>query len=225
MKHDFDGANIILTGATGELGRRIGHRLQQSGAKLVLLGRDGDRLAALDLEGPRIVGDIADVEACKKAVSTAVSAGGRLDGVVNAGGVVAFGRLDELDDATIDEVLATNLIGPLRLMRAALPKLSEGGFVATLSAVVAEKPMPGMAIYSASKAALTALDRAMTLELRRRKIDVIDVRPPHTETGLAKRPIAGVAPPLPEGLDPDFVADRIVEAIANGEREVASQDF
>ena len=48
MKHDFEGASIIVTGATGALGRLIGRRLQDSGAKLVLFGRDADRLAAVD---------------------------------------------------------------------------------------------------------------------------------------------------------------------------------
>jgi cyclic-di-GMP-binding biofilm dispersal mediator protein len=54
---------------------------------------------------------------------------------------------------------------------------------------------------------------------------VIDVRPPHTETGLAGRPLHGTAPRLPEGLDPAAVARRIVEAIEAAEREVPSAAF
>ena len=59
-----------------------------------------------------------------------------------------------------------------------------------------------MAAYSASKAALTAFDRVARLEARRRDIRVIDIRPPHTETGLAGRPIAGSAPKLPPRTGP-----------------------
>jgi short-subunit dehydrogenase len=225
MRRNLEGASIVLAGATGVLGQQIGRRLVKSGARLVLFGRDEGRLARLDLEGPRVVGDIADGEACARAVATALSAHGRLDGVVNAAGVVAFGPLEALTDAVLDELLSTNLIGPLRLVRAALGEIAEGGFVANLSAVVAERPLPGMAFYSATKSALTALDRALARELRRRRIDVLDVRPPHTETGLADRPIAGSAPSLPEGRSPEVVAERIVEAIAAGEREVASDAF
>jgi len=62
-------------------------------------------------------------------------------------------------------------------------------------------------------------------ELRRSGIRVIDVRPPHTETGLAERAIAGTAPRLPVGLDPATVCTRVVAAIQSGETEVAAAQF
>lgn len=225
MNRDLKGARIVLAGATGVLGREIGLALVEAGASLVLFARDSDRLAALDLPGPRVVGDVADGEACREAVEVAVSKLGGIDGIVNATGVVAFGDLETLSDRVIDELLSTNLIGPVRLARAALSALGEGAFIAHLSAVVAERPMPGMAFYSATKAALTALDQALAKELRRRGIDVIDLRPPHTETGLAQRSISGVAPKLPAGLSPRRVADRVLRAIQDGEREVSSAAF
>ena len=224
-QRDLEGASILLVGATGVLGREIGQRLAKLGAHLTLFGRDAERLRGLDLPGPQVVGDIADAEACQEAVWAAISAHGQLDGVVNAAGVVAFGGFSEVDDATVDELLTTNFLGPLRLMRAALPEIEEGGFLANLSAVVAERPTAGMAVYSASKAALTALDEALARELRARKVDVIDLRPPHTETGLADRPIAGQAPHLPAGRSPDVVAERILHAIGCRERCVAASEF
>ena len=54
---------------------------------------------------------------------------------------------------------------------------------------------------------------------------VLDVRPPHTETGLATRPIAGTAPRLPAGLAPAVVAERIVTAIEADEAELGSTAF
>ena len=214
MKRNLKGARVVLAGATAVLGREIGFGLIDAGASLVLFARDSDRLDALDLPGPRGVGDVADGEACRQAVDTARSSLGGLDGVINATGVVAFGDLETLSEAVLDELLSTNLIGPVRLTRAALPALAEGGFIAHLSAVVAERPMPGMAFYSATKAVLTALDQALAKALRRRGIDVIDLRPPHTETGLAQRPLCGVAPKLPPGLSPRRVADRVLPSAA-----------
>ena len=82
-----------------------------------------------------------------------------------------------------------------------------------------------MAAYAASKAALTAADRALTRELRAAGITVTDARPPHTETGLADRPIAGTAPRLREGLQPEVVAARIIAAIRAGEREIPAEAF
>jgi len=66
---------------------------------------------------------------------------------------------------------------------------------------------------------------AVARELRRRQIDLIDARPPHTETGLASRAIAGVAPKMPVGLTPDAVAARIVAAIVSGERDLPVEAF
>jgi cyclic-di-GMP-binding biofilm dispersal mediator protein len=225
VKRELDGTSVVLAGASGALGAAIGARLAKAGARMVLFGRDASRLAGTHLPGLPVVGDLRDPGACASAVETALANYGRLDGVINAAGLVAFGNAETLTDDVIDELLIANLVGPIRLLRAALPHLEAGGFIANLSAIVAEQPVAGMAFYSATKAALTAFDRALARELRRRRIDVIDIRPPHTETGLANRPIAGVAPRLPAGLAPDAVAEKIVESIMAGAREVASEDF
>ncbi|MFM7047712.1 MAG: SDR family NAD(P)-dependent oxidoreductase, partial [Actinomycetota bacterium] len=94
-----------------------------------------------------------------------------------------------------------------------------------ISGVVATQPVGGMAAYSASKAAAWAAIVAASREFRRRRVDVIDARPPHTETGLAIRAIAGVAPKMPLGLDPDAVARRIFDAIVAGERDIPTEAF
>ena len=145
---------------------------------------------------------------------------------IAAAGVVAFGDLVDTDDAVIEELFLTDVVGPLWLLKRVVPLLSESkGFVAQLRAVVAEQPMAGMAAYSSAKAALTAADTALTRELRRKGITVCDVRPPHTETGLADRPIAGEAPRLKEGLSPSTVATAVVDAIAAGATEVPAVTF
>jgi cyclic-di-GMP-binding biofilm dispersal mediator protein len=145
---------------------------------------------------------------------------------VNAAGVVAFGGLVDTDDAVVEELFLTNVIGPLWLIKRVVPLLAASqGFIVNLSAVVAEQPMPNMAAYSATKAALTAADKALTRELRRVGVQVCDVRPPHTETGLAQRPLAGSAPVLPQGLSPDVVATCVVDAIVAGSTELASNSF
>ena len=159
-------------------------------------------------------------------VDAAKGGHGRLDGVVNAAGVVAFGPLTDTDDAVVEELFLTNVVGPLVLARRVLPALREsGGFLVNVSAVVAEQPMAGMAAYSASKAALTAADRALARELRRAGVDVVDVRPPHTETGLATRPLAGEAPRLPRGLEPAVVAEAVLDAVEAGRSELGSDAF
>ena len=97
--------------------------------------------------------------------------------------------------------------------------------IVNISGVIAERNLAGMAAYGASKAALRAFDEALAREARRRKVRVIDARPPHTETGLADRPVEGSAPTMPTGLDPAFVATVIVDAIAGDTVDLPSGAF
>ncbi len=226
---DLSGSRVLVLGATGGLGAPITRRLVAAGADVWVSGRSADRLAALaDELGSSVMGATAAdlrLPGAADEVVTAAAAGGPLTGVVLAAGAVAFGDVVDLDDDVLDDLLLLNLIGPIRVIRAAVPHLAEGGFVVQLSAVVAERPMPGMAAYSASKAALTAFGAAAASELRRRKVRLVDVRLPHTDTGLADRPLAGTAPRLKDGLDPDAVAERIVRAVVDGEKVLGSDAF
>ena len=224
--HPLAGSVVAVVGASGALGARLARGAAGRGAHVVLVGRDERRLSAVVEGAPVVVGNLGDAGLGDRVVASAMAHHGRLDGVVNAAGVVAFGALGDTDDAVIEEVFLTNVVGPLWLVRRLLPALTATrGFVVQLSAVVAEQPLPGMAAYAASKAALTAADRALVRELRRSGVDVLDVRPPHTETGLAGRPLAGTAPALPTGLDPDAVARRILDAVEEGRAELAAADF
>jgi cyclic-di-GMP-binding biofilm dispersal mediator protein len=177
----------------------------------------GGLVVQLDVRDPR-AGD---------ALVDAVSARyGRLDGVVNAAGVVAFGNLTDTPDEVIEELFLTNALGPIWLTKRVTPLLaSSRGFLVMISAVLAEQPLAGMAAYGASKAALSSAGRSLARELRRQGITVIDARPPHTETGLASRALHGSPPRLPVGLDPETVAERLVRAIEAGETDLPSTQF
>ena len=216
----------MVTGASGGIGRHIAKQLAEAGARLTLAARDRNALESLGIDATVVSADLRDAEAGRTIVAAALAANNTLDGLVNAAGVVAFGSLADTADEVIEDLFLTNVLGPLWLMRAAIPALTESrGFIANISAVVAEQPLAGMAAYAASKAALTAADRALTRELRAAGITVTDARPPHTETGLADRPISGIAPRLREGLRPEDVARRIVTAIIVGEREIPADAF
>lgn len=225
--HTLRDAVVAVIGASGALGSIISSELADRGAKVLLVGRDEERLREVGIEDATVVvADLTDATAGDAVVDAAKQQHGRLDGVINAAGVVAFGALADTDDAIIEELFMTNVIGPLFLLRRLTPLLQDSnGFVVNISAVVAEKPMAGMAAYSATKAALTAADHAMGRELRKSGVDVYDVRPPHTETGLVTRALAGSAPKLPEGLAPEVTAQRIVDAIEAGQFDVAASDF
>ena len=221
---------VAVVGATGGLGSALSRELARRGARLVLTGRNPATLQELSEELPGSVStvlDLHDPDAGDRLVATATAAFGRLDVLVNAAGVVAFGPLADTPDIVIEELFLTNVIGPMWLLRRCLPLLQASrGTVVQLSAVVAEQPLAGMAAYSATKAALSAADAALARELRRIGVRVLDVRPPHTNTGLHERPLHGSAPRLSEGLDPHEVARAIADALDEPKRlQLAAAEF
>lgn len=221
----LSGTSVLIAGATGGLGSAIARNLDARGATLTLVSRSSDRLAALDLPGHRIALDLRDPDACQTAVRETLLYGGRIDVVVNAVGVVAFGPIAELSVDVMEELFLTNTFLAVWLAEAALASLGEGGVIVNISGVIAEHNLPGMAAYGASKAAVRSFDEALAREARRHRVRVIDARPPHTETGLAERPVGGKAPKMPRGLDPDVVAKVICDAIVGDVTDLPSSAF
>lgn len=220
MARTIAGSHIVVVGATGVLGARIAAQFAAAGVRVSAVVRDHTRLDGASVSQYALANVTDHV-----ALSTAFASVAPFDGVVNAVGVVAFGNVADLDDATLARLFAVNSVAPIVMLREAAPHIVDGGYFINLSGVVATQPVAGMAAYSASKAAAWAAMTAAARELRRRRIDVIDARPPHTETGLAMRPIAGIAPKFPQGLSPDAVAARIIAAVVAGERDVPVESF
>ncbi|GAB2971746.1 SDR family NAD(P)-dependent oxidoreductase [Frigoribacterium salinisoli] len=224
---DLAGAVVLVVGASGGLGLRLAAMLEDEGALVVRTARGSDPERA---QGA-LLADLRDRSAPATLVGAVLERHGRLDGVVVAAGLVAFGPAVELDDDVLDDLLAVNATGPIRLLREAHAALADSAaqgrepFVVTLSGVVAESPTSGMAAYSASKATLAAFVAAASREHRRSGIRLLDARPGHTDTGLASRAIAGRAPSFGSALDPDVVAERIVRAVVDGDRDLPSTAF
>ena len=220
MARDLTGTTIVIIGATGVLGSCLARQLADAGVHVAAIVRDS---ASLDpaVVSAHAVADITDHAALRSAFAGL----GPVDGVINAAGAVAFGTLAELDDETLTKLFAINAIGPIVALRESAPHIKEGGFFVNISGVVALQPVAGLAAYSASKAAAWSAMTSVARELRRQKIDVIDARPPHTETGLATRPLSGTAPNLPVGLDPNVVAARLIAGIVDGERDLPVEAF
>ena len=218
------GKTILIVGARSVIARSLAERFSAAGASLILTTTTGEpvesqptaRVEQLDLSNR------SSIEAFLERMS-----GVRLDGVVVAAGVVAFGSLESTPMSVSNQLMQINASGPIELVTGLVEnlKLGEDPFVVTLSGKIAEIPTAGMAAYSASKAALYAFSVAAARELRRSGIRWIDARPGHTETGLAGRAIHGDAPAFGVGMNPQDVADRIVLAIQSGEKDLPSSSF
>ncbi|MEH3034042.1 MAG: SDR family NAD(P)-dependent oxidoreductase [Aeromicrobium erythreum] len=210
---EISDARALVVGATGALGGGIARALRDGGARLALTGRDEDRLAAVgsELDAPTFVLDVVDVERAAATVADAVDALGGLDLLVVATGVPAFGPAVDTDPAVAEELFAVNALGAAGVVRAALPHLDDGVAV-VLSAILADVPTAGMADYSAAKAALSAWLTVVRRE-HRRSTRVVDVRPPHLDTELARHALAGEPPRLPDPLPAADVVEAVLRAI------------
>jgi len=214
-------ARILVCGASGALGGGIARALVVAGARVVAAGRDEQRLqeiAGVCGTKPLIL-DVVDVDSCREVVEEAATALGGLDGLVVTVGAPAFGNALDLDAAVTEELFAVNTLGPMALVRAVAERLDDGGFVAVFSAILADQPAAGMADYSAAKSALSAWLRVLHREERRR-FTVIDVRPPHLDTGLETRALAGEAPRLPDPVPAGDVVQAVMRAIREDRHEV-----
>jgi len=218
------GTNVLVAGATGGIGSAISRELGRRGAELTLVARRADALDELNVPGRRLAIDLRSAEGCRLAVEK-TTADGPIHAVVNAVGVVAFGPVSDLSVDAMEELFLTNTFVPIMLAKAALPHLNPGAVLVNVAGIIAEKNVPGMAAYGASKAAVTAFDQALAREARRSGIRVINARPPHTETGMADRAIEGTAPSIAQGIAPERVAEVICDAIEQGTTDLPSTAF
>ena len=213
----LENKTILVIGASGGVGRHFVQQLGESGA-VVISASSSD----VNLENAE------SIERFAKHVS---ANHGSVDGVVLASGLVAFGPIAETPAEVRERLMRVNFLGQADLVSALLPTLTssaEAGnapFVVSISGVIAESPMAGLAAYSASKTALLGYAQAAARELRRASIRWIDARPGHTETGLATRAIFGQAPAFGAGLEPAAVVARMIEAIKNDEKDLPSGSF
>jgi cyclic-di-GMP-binding biofilm dispersal mediator protein len=224
--------NILVLGASGVLGSNIATKLAQAGATVMATSSTLESAERVPHAGnPRLLVDLTNPESIRVLIEYLIESDAKIDGIVNATGVVAFGNFTELSPEVLTKLFAVNTTGPIQLIQGLLPALKASAaagndpFIVNISGVVAETPMAGLAAYSASKAASFAFNQAISRELRRDGIRVIDARPGHTETGLAGRAIGGVAPAFPTGMSAEQVSDRIVKAIMEDEKDLPSSAF
>ena len=229
---ELKGKNILVMGASGVLGGLIATELASHGAIVMATSSTLESAERVPHAGnPRLLLDLNNPESVEVLTEYLVSSEVPIDGIVNATGLVAFGPIGELEAETLVKLFSVNALGPIQLFSGLMPLLKVSAakgndpFIMTISGVVAESPMAGLAAYSASKTALYGFSQAAQRELRREGIRIIDAWPGHTETGLASRAISGTAPNFPQGFEPITVAQRLVKAIIEDEKDLPSSSF
>ena len=191
---DLTGMTALVTGASGGIGSAIAQALAAQGARLAVSGSNVTKLEAFrdSLGGEHVAlpCDLSDGAAVDALVPSAVEAlGGKLDILVNNGGITRDNLVMRMKDDEWDQVIRVNLEAAFRLARAAARPMMKARFgrIVSITSVVGTTGNPGQANYAASKGALTAMSKALAQELASRGITVNCVAPgfiasPMTET-------------------------------------------
>ncbi|WP_459547873.1 SDR family NAD(P)-dependent oxidoreductase [Nocardia sp. X0981] len=228
------GKVFVVTGAGNGIGRCVARELVGRGATVVGVDRDEHALtgtAELVTDPARFsarVLDIADREAVAAFPELVLADHGQVDGLFNIAGIAQeFRTVTELSDTEIETVMRVNFFGPLWLTRAFLPHLQRRprAVVMNTSSLAAIVPVPGSALYGASKAALALVGYGLAQDLRGRSgVTVTTVLPGSVWTELVRKSAVALGAPekLARGFSakPERVARRMVDATVKGERRV-----
>ncbi|MEV6976848.1 SDR family oxidoreductase [Kitasatospora sp. NPDC093806] len=197
---------VIVTGGGTGIGAATARLLRAEGHRVVVSGRRAEPLESLARETGALahVADTADPEGVRSLVAAAVSAYGRLDGLVLNAGVGRGGSVGEVTLEDWELVMRTNLTGPFLLLREALPHLlAARGAVVAVASVSALRNGVGNAAYATSKAALLQLCRSLAVDYGRLGLRANTVCPSWVRTDMADRRMARFAEEegLAGGLD------------------------
>jgi NAD(P)-dependent dehydrogenase (short-subunit alcohol dehydrogenase family) len=195
MSNEFDGLAAIVTGGASGIGAAIADRLAAGGAMVAVLDLNAAGTPHFGIEC-----DVADDASVRAAVDAAVRRFGRLDVVVNNAGIGAQGDIAANDDAEWHRVLDINVLGIVRVSRAALPYLrnSPSASIVNTCSIAATAGLQQRALYSASKGAVLSLTRAMAADHIREGIRVNCVNPGTVDTPWVNRLVDASADPEAE---------------------------
>lgn len=189
MPPDFRGKVALVTGVgrVGQIGHAVARGFGRAGAQLVIAAVNAaelsERVREFTAAGFTVysaAGDLTLPDVARRAVATAQERCGGLDIVVNvAGGLVNYGPAIDLTPDRVDRELAINVKTTFYVSQAAIPALRArgGGAIVNFASVAVLKPQSQMALYTAAKAAVAGLTRALARELRDDLIRVNAVAP------------------------------------------------
>lgn len=217
---------IVITGATGGLGRAAAQALRDKGAKLALLDLNLDSLNTMvaSLGGAEVaagwVADVRSLDSLESALKEAAGHFGGIDVVVAGAGVSSVVALEHNDLAAFERTIDINLNGVARTFRAALPHVkARQGYLLAISSMAAFVHSPLNTAYTASKAGVWAMCDSLRLELRQHGIGVGSFHPTFFQTPMMEEVIDGPCSTLVwnnhEGLWKFVALEKVIAALVD----------
>jgi len=182
------GATVLVTGGNSGIGYATAEHFKNKGYDVIISGRDKNRLAeaAERLNVTAYVCDMGSVEDINELASQFCDR--PLDVLVNNAGSLKVSPLESLNSADIEELINTNVVGPVLLTQRLLPSLrSVKGCVVNVSSIMSNCGVPNCSIYAATKGAIDAFTRSLSLELAPDGVRVNAVSPGSIDTPLSSK--------------------------------------
>lgn len=228
---------FVVTGAASGIGKEITMALLAKGAKVAAVDLKEETLKELSEElGSNSENisthalSVADKKAVEALPGEIIAKLGQIDGVINNAGIIqSFVKINDLDYEAIDRVMGVNFYGTLYMLKAFLPVLLKrpAAHIVDISSMGGFLPVPGQAVYGASKAAVKLLTEALQVELIDTNVGVTLVFPGATSTNITKN--SGVKSPISEEAakkikiptqSPKDVAKLVIKAIETNQAQV-----
>ena len=217
---------LVLTGASGGLGQAFATALAPHSSAMVLVGRDQARLDALRQKISQrypaitvrtVAGDLTETWVQRRVFEVSKAVPGPINLLVNAAGVNDFESFEAQSSATIERLIAVNLLAPMALTQRLLPLLKKASRsqVINVGSIFGYLGYPGFAVYCATKFGLRGFSQALRRELSDTGIAVRYFAPRATRTPLTTPAIAAMNRELNTSEDtPEHVARMLVKFIA-----------
>ncbi len=208
----LNGKIAVITGGNSGIGLATAKEFHANGAKIAIFGRNqntlGQALASLGKEALAVQGDVRRLPDLEHFFEQVNRQFGKIDVLVANAGIAKFAPVESMPEELFDELSDIHFKGTFFTVQKALPFLRDGASVILLSAADADKlGRAGTSVYSAAKAAVRGLARAMSAELLGRKIRVNVLSPGMTDTPIIRREGG------PPGMTPDQLAAVITRTI------------
>jgi 3-oxoacyl-[acyl-carrier protein] reductase len=169
---ELRGMSAIVTGSGRGIGRAIALRLAREGVKVVVNAKKGyeDVIETINMiksvggEAIPVLADVSTREGCRELARKAMESFGRLDILVNNAGLGLYASFLEQSDAMIEKVLSTSLKSVIYCSQEAAKVMTEGSII-NIASIAGIEPLYGLSIYSAAKAGVIGITKALAIEL------------------------------------------------------------